>query len=111
MSNMLREQFGEPVRVIARAAQVYMDNVERVNTTVQEGLLEEIKQKFEETLPTFVGFLAGHGLATLLMRVPNPIVIAIGSGLKVLLTGAGYIMQIDFLGTAMERLLQAATPP
>lgn len=61
-----------------------------------------------ESLPFFIGFLAGHGLSTLLMRVPNPAVAGVGLALKGLLTAAGYIMSIDFAGQALNRVLEAA---
>jgi hypothetical protein len=107
--NSMRQQVGDPTRMVAHGAGAYFQNIELVNAKVREGLTEEILQKFEDALPAFVGFLAGHGLATFLMRVPNPVVAGIGLALKGLLTAAGYVMSIDFAGSAMQRLLKAAS--
>jgi hypothetical protein len=91
----------------SQGAQVYFENIEIVNRRVLEGLSEEARKRFEETLPVFVGFLAGHGLATLLTRFPNPVVAGVGVALKGLLAAAGYVMQIDVAGEALQRLLTA----
>lgn len=109
MLDMLRQNIGEPTRMVARAAEVYFENIELVNARVQEGLTEEVRRKFVDSLPVFIGFLAGHGASTLLLRSPNPIAIAIGGALRALLLGAGYVLQVDFAGTALQRLLEAAT--
>ena len=106
--NALRQTFSDPMLMTVEAAQIYFDNVEQVNNVVQNGLSEEIQQRFEETLPFFIGFLAGHGLSTFLMRVPNPTVAGVGLALKGLLTAAGYIMSIDFAGQALSMLFDAA---
>jgi hypothetical protein len=109
--NTLRQTFSDPTRMTLEAAQIYFDNIERVNDRVRNGpppIEEDILRRFEESLPFFVGFLAGHGLSTFLMRVPNPAVAAVGLALKGLLTAAGYIMSIDFAGQALSHLLDAA---
>lgn len=106
--NSLRLTFGEPTRMAVAGAEVYFNNIELVNAKVQAGLLPEIKQKFLDMLPFFVGFIAGHAVSSFLMRVPNPQVAAVGAALKALLVGAGYIMDIEFAAGAMERLLTAA---
>ncbi|RYZ03507.1 MAG: DUF4157 domain-containing protein [Myxococcales bacterium] len=106
--NALRQQFGDPTRMVGQAARVYFQNTELVNARVQEGLSTEVKQRFLDALPIFIGFLAGHGLATLLMASANPIGAGIGLALRGLLTAAGYLLQIEFLGSAMHRLLSAA---
>jgi hypothetical protein len=107
--NMLRHQITEPTRMVSAAAEMYFENVETVNSAVRNGLSEEVKKKFLDALPAFVGFLAGHALSSMLLRSPHPISIAVGGALKGLLIGAGYVMQIDFAGSAMGRLLEAAT--
>jgi len=109
--NALRQTFSDPTRMTLEAAQIYFNNVERVNDRVRNGpppLGESILRQFEQSLPFFVGFLAGHGLSTFLIRVPNPAVAAIGLALKGLLAAAGYIMSIDFAGQALRHLLDAA---
>nr|MDJ0632716.1 peptidoglycan-binding protein [Xenococcaceae cyanobacterium MO_188.B29] len=106
--NTLRQTFSDPARMTLEAANIYFDNVKQVNAEVQKGLTEDIKKKFQEALPFFIGFLAGHGLSTFLMRVPNPAVAGVGLALKGLLTGAGYMMSIECSAEAMTRLLVAA---
>ncbi len=105
--NILRQQFGDPTRMVGAAAKAYMENIDLVNARVAQGLTEEVIKKFEEMLPVFVGFLAGHGLSSVLLASPNPALVAIGGALKGLLTAAGYILDIDFAGSALARLLQA----
>ncbi|HEX8390780.1 MAG TPA: DUF4157 domain-containing protein, partial [Longimicrobium sp.] len=106
--NIIRQQMGDPTRAVARAAAVYFDQVEAVNSRVRRGLPAQVLQSFEDMLPFFIGFLAGHGLSTLLMRSASPPLAATGLALKGLLTAAGYLMEIDFAGTALQRLLDAA---
>lgn len=106
--NWIRHQTREPARMVATAVRVYLENIDAVNARVRQGLAQDVLSKFEDMLPIFVGFLAGHGLATLLMRSPNPYAAAIGAGLTAALRAAGYLLQIDFLRTAMSRLYEAA---
>ncbi|QNH14598.1 hypothetical protein HEP75_04071 [Xanthomonas sp. SI] len=106
--NALRQTFGDPMRMAVAGAEVYFNNIELVNGKVQAGLAHEVKQKFVDMLPFFIGFIAGHAVSALLMRVPNPYVASVGIALKGLLTAAGYVMEIDFAAGAMQRLLQAA---
>jgi hypothetical protein len=106
--NSLRQQLGDPTRTVLRAAEVYFNNMEEVNKRVLKGLTDEVINKFEEALPIFLGFLAGHGLSTFLMRAPNPVMVSVGLALKGLLTAAGYILNIQFAGSALQRLLEAA---
>lgn len=106
--NSLRQTFSDPMRMSAQGAEVYFNNVEIVNRRVREGLSAVIWQKFEEMLPYFVGFIAGHLLAKFLMKVPNPTVAAVGLALEGLLTAAGYLMQIDLAESALSRLKDVA---
>ncbi|HEU4389792.1 MAG TPA: hypothetical protein VFV34_18445, partial [Blastocatellia bacterium] len=106
--NSLRQQVGDPNRMVVQAARALHENIELVKPKVAEGLTEEVIKKFEDALPMFIGFLAGHGLAQLLTMSGNPYLVAIGVALKALLAAAGYIMDIDFAASAMERLLLAA---
>lgn len=106
--NSLRQQFGDPTRMVAHAASTYFDNIELVNARVRVGLSGEVKRRFAEALPVFVGFLAGHGLSTLLMASANPIGVGAGLALRGLLVAAGYVLEIDFLGSSLAHLLEAA---
>ncbi|MGA9998451.1 MAG: DUF4157 domain-containing protein [Pyrinomonadaceae bacterium] len=106
--NSLRQTFSDPMRMSVQGAEVYFNNVEIVNAKVRQGLSAVIWQKFEEMLPYFVGFIAGHLLAKFLMKVPNPTVAAVGLALQTLLTAAGYLMQIDLAESALSRLKDVA---
>jgi hypothetical protein len=106
--NSLRQTFGDPFRMAIGGAEMYFKHINAVNEKVLTGLSKEVIQKFEDMLPYFVGFLAGHAVSTFLMRVPNPYVAGVGLSLKALLVGAGYIMDIDFGPGALERLMLAA---
>jgi hypothetical protein len=105
--NILRQQFGDPTRMVGAAAKAYKENIDLVNARVAHGLTEEVIRKFEQMLPVFVGFLAGHGLSSVLLASPNPVLMAIGGALRGLLTGVGYILDIDFAGSALARVLEA----
>jgi hypothetical protein len=106
--NMLRQNVGDPQRQVANAAQVLYENVDLVKPRVINGLAPEVIEKFKDALPMFVGFLAGHGLSQLLVMSANPYLVAVGGALKALLVAAGYIMDIDFAASAIDRLLLAA---
>src|SRR6185369_10178746 len=67
---------------------------------------QEVIDRFEGMLPVMMGFMAGHGLSTVLMGMPPPWP-AIGLALKGLLTAAGYLLQLDFAGSILSRLLTA----
>jgi len=110
MFDMLRQQVADPGLTVVRGAQAYMDNMPLVNAAVIDGpppLSKEVIDKFEAMLPMFLGFLAGHALSTFLMASANPVLAAIGAALKGLLVAAGYVMDMEFLGGAMERLMDA----
>lgn len=106
--NALRQSFGDQARMTSEAAKIYYDNSELVNAKVRAGLPDEIIQNFENMLPMFVGFIAGHAVSTFLMRFPNPPVVAVGVALKALLVAAGYVMDIEFAAGALEHLMEAA---
>jgi hypothetical protein len=106
--NSLRETFSDPARMAIGGAEQYFENIELVNHKVVSGLGEEVLKKFNDMLPYFVGFIAGHAVSSYLLKVPNPYVAGVGLTLKGLLVGAGYIMEIDFGVGALERLLRAA---
>jgi hypothetical protein len=106
--NSLRQTFGDPTRIAIAGAEMYFKHIEKVNKETFNGLSNEVIQKFEDMLPVFVGFLAGHGVSTFLARVPNPYVAGVGLALKGLLVGAGYVLQIDFGAGALSRLMLAA---
>ena len=110
MLQMLRQQVGDPALMVVRGAQAYMDNMPLVNDAVLQGpppLEQEVLDKFEAMLPLFMGFLAGHGLSSFLIASANPVLAGIGAALKGLLIAAGYLMDIEFIGSATERLLDA----
>jgi hypothetical protein len=106
--NMLRQNIGDPQRQVAQAAQVLYENIDLVKPRVINGLTPEVLEKFKDALPMFVGFLAGQGLAQLLVMSANPYLVAVGGVLKGLLAAAGYIMDIDFAASAIDRLLLVA---
>jgi hypothetical protein len=106
--NMLRQNIGDPMKQAEAAAQVLYNNVDAVKPRVLKGLPKEVVDKFEESLPMFVGFLAGHGLSQFLVMSANPYLIAVGGILKGLLAAAGYVMDVDFAASALDRLLLAA---
>jgi len=105
--NMLRQDVGDPALMITKGAHAYFENVELVNHRVREGLAKEVIEKFEDMLPVFVGFLAGHALSSVLLASANPILAAIGLALKGLLVAAGYIFDVQFAGSALGNLLDA----
>jgi hypothetical protein len=110
MLQMLRQQAGDPALMVVRGAQAYMDNMSLVNDAVIQGpppLEQEVLDKFEAMLPLFMGFLAGHALSSFLIASANPVLAGIGAALKGLLIAAGYLMDIEFIGSATERLLDA----
>jgi hypothetical protein len=104
--NSLRQQVGDPTRAVIIGAQQYFDNMEYVDGIVKKGLAAEVVARFKDMLPIVLGFMAGHGLSTVLMRMPPPW-IAIGAALKGLLIAAGYVLELDFAGSALSRLLEA----
>jgi hypothetical protein len=106
--NMIRQQISDPTRMVEQAAKVLVENIDLVKPRVMKGLPAETIKKFEDMLPMFVGFLAGHGLSQLLIMSGNPYLVAIGGAMKGLLIAAGYIMDIDFAASAIDRLLVAA---
>lgn len=105
--NELRLAVGDPLRTIGAAAKVYMDNMPLINSTIEQGLTEEVIEKFEDMIDVFIGFVAGHALSSFLIASANPALAAIGAALKALLVAAGYIMDIDFAAGALHRLLEA----
>ena len=90
------------------AANIYFENIERVNAEVRSGLSDEIIRKFEDMIVPFTGFIAGHAVSSFLIRFPNPEVATLGLVLKGSLTIAGYVMDIQFCAEALDRLAQAA---
>ena len=104
----LRQSFGDPVLMAFEAAGIYFQNIQRVNAEVRAGLSAEIIQKFEDMIVPFTGFIAGHAVASFLMRFPNPQIVLIGVALEGLLTTAGYVMDVQFAAGVLERLTQAA---
>lgn len=110
MLNMLRQQVGDPTRMVGVAAQVYFRNNERVKDRVIAGLPSETIRHFEDALPVFVLFLGAQGLSMLLMRSGHPVLMAIGAALRGLIAAAGYLLEIDFAAGAIDRLFQAARP-
>jgi hypothetical protein len=105
---ILFQVYGEPFVVIGRAAEIYFSNIETVNEAVLEGLSEDARDMFLESLPMFLGFLGGHALTAFLMRMSNPWAIGTGLALEGLLRAAEWILQIGFAGSAMDRLSEAA---
>jgi hypothetical protein len=106
--DILRQEFGDPALIIAEAAQVYFDNIELVNSRVQSKLDQQIRDQFVDSLPFVIGFLAGHGVSWLLMRMAHPAAVAAGLALQGLLRAAGYLLAIETSVGALERLLEAA---
>lgn len=106
--NMLRQQYGDPALIIKEAAHVYKENIDLVNDRVTSKLDEQIKKQFLDSLPFFIGFLAGHGLSWLLLRMTHPAAVAAGLALRGLLTAAGYMLSIQTSVNALERLTDAA---
>lgn len=106
--NALRQSFGDPTRMAFEAANIYFENIERVNAEVRAGLSDEVIKKFEEMIVPFTGFIAGQAVSSFLVRFPNPQVAVVGLVLKGLLTTAGYVMDIQFGAEALNRLAQAA---
>ena len=102
----LKQKIGDPERAVLIGAQQYFDNMEYVNDVVAKGLTDEVVKRFEGMLPVVLGFMAGQGLSQVLLRLPPPWP-AIGAALKVLLLAVGYVLQLDFLGSALSRLLLA----
>jgi hypothetical protein len=108
--NVLRRTFADPTKMAFEAARIYMQNIEEVNRRVlSKGITSQIREQFQESLPLFIGFLAGEGLSTILLRTANPVAAGIGAALKVSLALAGYAFQIDFAGSTMQLLLEAAS--
>jgi hypothetical protein len=102
----LKQQVGDPARGVVIGAQQYFDNMEYVNDIVAKGLGDEVLRRFEGMLPVVLGFIAGKGLSEVLLRLPPPWPL-IGLAFKGLLIAAGYVLQVDFFGSALSRLLLA----
>lgn len=106
--NALRQNIGDPMRQAETAAKALYENIHEVKPRVVKGLSQDVLNKFEDALPMFVVFIAGHGVSQLLLMSANPYLIAVGGFLKALLTAAQYVMDIDFAASALDRLLLAA---
>lgn len=106
--NSLRQTVGDPMEMAAKAVEVYWENVERVHARIMDGLGNRVWTAFKEQLPYLVGFLAGHGLASWLIKAAHPVFVSAGVALRGMLEAAGYLMELDFAGQAMEYLHDAA---
>lgn len=103
----LRQTIVDPNLLVVQAAEVYFDNVELVNKEVQKGLSDEAIKTFEDSLPMFIGFLAGHGLSWMLLRMKHPLALAIGGILRGLLEAAGYLLSIQGSASAIGHMVEA----
>lgn len=108
MMNMLRQSVGEPTRmVVLDTSQHLFENIEIVKAEVLNNLGAEVREKFQQMLPLFLGFIGGKATATFLERSPTPATAAIGLTLHGLLAIAGYILDIDFAAQTLSNLVNA----
>jgi peptidoglycan hydrolase-like protein with peptidoglycan-binding domain len=104
---LLHDNFKEPTLIIAKGAEAYWKNLDDVNAMVRSGLSDAIKDELENALKVLIGFLLWKAASFALTRQPHPWLKAIGFGMEGLAEGAGYALQIDFVGSVEARLVKA----
>ncbi len=104
---LLHDTFKTPTMIIAKGAEAYAENFDDVNDLIRSGLADEIKDELEDAIKVMIGFLLYRAASMALMRQPHPWLKAIGAGMEVTAEAAGYLLQIEFIGSTEDKLVRA----
>jgi peptidoglycan hydrolase-like protein with peptidoglycan-binding domain len=114
---LLHDRFGKTTLLVVRGAEAYWQNREEVDKRVQKGLDAEVAQHMGQAVVLIAGFLSYRAMAMALQRTRHAVLQAVGASMEVLAEAAGFILQIDFIGSLEATLVGAgfelvhATPP
>jgi peptidoglycan hydrolase-like protein with peptidoglycan-binding domain len=114
---LLHDRFGKTTLLVTRGAEAYWKNREEVDKRVQKGLDAEVAQHMGQAVLLIIGFLSYRAAAMALQRTRHAVLQAVGASMEVLADAAGFILQIDFIGSLEATLVGAgfemvhATPP
>jgi len=102
---LLHDRFKTPALIVAKGTEAYWDNNEEVNRRVREKLPSEILEHMADAIKILAGFLIWRAAAMAFMRSSIPPLQAVGAGMEVMAEAAGYLMQIEFLGSLESTLV------
>lgn len=94
---------------MAMGAERYFEFKDAFDAAVQARLPGAVKEVLEDTLVMLIGFLGFKGLAWWLKSTGHPAAIAVGAAIDGILLAAEWYLNLDFLGSSMQRLIDIGT--
>lgn len=104
---LLHDRYKTPAMIVAKGAEAYWDNNEEVNARVRQKLPAEVLEHMADAVKILAGFLIWRAAAMAFMRSNIPVLQAVGAGMEIMAEAAGYVLEIEFLGSLEATLVSA----